>query len=168
MRPCADGWGRGLVEACADFLDELVAAFLANVDSFPRSDVGLAGGCDDTSHTNDFSHTIALEFSELLGVLVGLDLNLEFGGWLKIWVSFVIQVSLVDGLNGCLEDLDILLWIRSKVLDEVVIESLEVLHVNFEMVVASLRVALKLVPVDEGIRGLAFPNEVHEFVFGFN
>lgn len=46
-----------------------MTTFKANIDSFPSSDVSFACRCDDTSHANDFSHTIALKITKLFWIL---------------------------------------------------------------------------------------------------
>jgi hypothetical protein len=97
-----------------------------------------------------------------------LNLYLEFWRWIEVWVGLIIEVSPVNGFDSCLEHLNVILWIRSEHLDEVVIETLEMFHLNFQRVQASLSVVLELVSVDEGILDLGLPHEMHEFVLGIN
>lgn len=59
------------------------------------------------------------------------------------------------------------MWIRSEHLDEVVVEGLEVLHLNLKGVMASLSVVLELVSVNVRVQDLGLSDKMHEFVLCF-
>ena len=59
------------------------------------------------------------------------------------------------------------MWIRSEHLDEVVVECLEVLHLNLKGVMASLSVVLELVSVNVCVQDLGLSDKMHEFVLCF-
>ena len=145
-----------------------MAALLADEDGLPGSHVGLGGAGDDAGDADELTYQVALEIADHLRVLIGVDLHLELGSGLHVWVGLVIVVSLVDGFHGCLEYLDVLLGTVPESCGQPIVEGNEVLHVDSQVVVASLGVVLELFSVDVSIANLGFSHKMHEFVLSFD
>ena len=97
-----------------------------------------------------------------------MELNLELRCWFKVWVSFIVEVVLVDGFDSGLEHLDEVVGPVAELGDQGIIEGYKVLHVHAQKVLASLCIALELFSVDIGASNLALPDEMHELVFNLS
>ena len=161
----ADGWGHQPGESERNLDNLFVMTVLAIEYSLSSPDGALACGDNNTGNADEFADQVTLQVSDHLGVLIGEDLHLELWGNLHVWIHLVIVVRPVDSLDGGLKDLNEIAWIVSETSDQHLIEGVEMLHLNFEEVLAPLRVTLELLSVDEGVVHLSLPDEVHELIF---
>ena len=83
-----------------------------------------------------------------------------------MWVHLIVVIGPINCLDCRLENLNVIAGVISEALDEHIIESMQVVHVDLEEVLSSLRVALELFPIHEHVVHLGFPDEMHEFIFG--
>ena len=93
-----------------------------------------------------------------------MNLNLELWCWFKVWVIFIVEVILVDGLDSRLEHSDVVGRSVAELSNQRIVKCNKVLHVHAQKVLASLCIALELFSVDKGVPNLALPDEVHELV----
>ena len=95
-----------------------------------------------------------------------MNLHLELGRNFHVWVHLIIVIGPINCLDCRLENLNVIAGVISEALDEHIIESMQVVHVDLEEVLSSLRVALELFSIHEHVVHLGFPDEMHEFIFG--
>lgn len=93
-----------------------------------------------------------------------MNLYLEVGTWLHVWIHLIVVVDSVDGLDGLLEDFDIFNWTVPEDGDKLIVEGNEVLHFDFQVIVASLSIVFKLFSIDIDISYLGLSDKVHELV----
>lgn len=121
---------------------------------------------NNSGKANQFTNQITLQISEHLGVLIRVDLYLELGGDLHVWVHLIVVIGPIDSLDGRLENLDVITWVVSEAFHQHVVEGVEVLHVHLQEVLSSLGIALELFSVYKNVVHLGLPDEMHKFVFG--
>jgi len=69
----------------------------------------------------------------------------------------------IDNLDSSLERLDVVEWVLSEVLRQLLVEGIKQTHVESEEMVPSESIILKLLSVNENIIFLGLLEEMHEF-----
>ena len=107
-----------------------------------------------------------MQLAQHLGVLVRVHLHLELGRLFEVEVLLVVDVVAIDDFDGRLENFDELRRSLAELCVEVLIEGLQVPHLDLDEVVAAKGVVLQLVTVDEEVVLLRVAQEVHKLQLG--
>ena len=97
-----------------------------------------------------------------------MKLNLELWCWFLVWIHFIVEVILIDGLDSRLEHFDVVGGFVAEHSDQRIVKCNKVLHLHAQKVLASLCIALELFSVDISVSNLALPDEVHKLVFNLS
>jgi hypothetical protein len=135
---------------------------LALIDGFTSSDCSFTCRGNDTRDTNNFSNIIALKISEHDRILIRTNLDLEFGSKVKWQVVISLVIYVVDHSDARLKSFHDIVRVFSQTLNELIVESYEMAHFNFDKVETSLSITFQLFSIDKSVSNLSFTNKMHE------
>lgn len=139
-----------------------MSATLALIDGFASPDCSFTCRGNDTGDTNNFTNIIALKISEHDRILIRADLHLEFGGEIEWQVVISLVIYVVNHSNTCLKRFYNIIRVFPQTLNELVVESHEMAHFNFDKVKTSLSITFQLFSIDKSVSDLSFANKMHE------
>lgn len=163
----ADSRSTAAIETEGNFLYFIVTTVAAFEYSLSCSDSSLTGGGDDTWDADEPADLVTMKLTEHSWYLLRVDLDLPFGSFLHIRIRGIEVISLVNSFNGGFEDLDVLDWVFSEAGHQVVIESCEVLHVDFYRVIAPPSIIFELFTINMSISIGGLSDEMHKFQLNF-